>query len=55
MIILDTNIISELMKVNPASEVTDWVASHTPRNLFTTTITQAEILSFSNQTTGYSF
>ncbi|AFZ50170.1 type II toxin-antitoxin system VapC family toxin [Dactylococcopsis salina] len=44
MIILDTNVVSELMKINPSIKVIKWVASYSPQNLFTTTITQAEIL-----------
>ncbi len=45
MIILDTNIISELMKGNKCSEnVYNWTAQQNINNLFTTTITQAEIL-----------
>jgi len=44
MIVLDTNVISELMKVNATPQVINWVASYPPQELFTTTITQAEIL-----------
>lgn len=45
MIILDTNIISELMKGNKCAEnVYNWIAQENVNNLFTTTITQAEIL-----------
>ena len=44
MIILDTNVLSELMKPAPASVVVDWVASQPAANLYTTSITQAEIL-----------
>lgn len=43
MIILDTNVISELMKLKCSIKVMDWVASYPPQNLFTTTINQAEI------------
>ena len=32
------------MKLSPESAVMDWFASQTPQNLFTTTITQAEVL-----------
>jgi len=44
MIILDTNVLSELMKREPGAVVVDWVESKVAASLFTTTITQAEIL-----------
>ena len=44
MIILDTNVLSELMKPAPASIVVDWVAALPVASLYTTSITQAEIL-----------
>ncbi len=44
MIILDTNVLSELMKADPATNVVGWTAAQPPSSLFTTTITQAEIL-----------
>jgi predicted nucleic acid-binding protein len=44
MIILDTNVISELMKPTPTARVVAWVAAQPPQSLFTTSITQAEIL-----------
>ncbi|NCT57716.1 MAG: type II toxin-antitoxin system VapC family toxin [Legionella sp.] len=44
MIILDTNIISELMKAIPNQQVTTWLDQHDPITLFTTSITVAEIL-----------
>ncbi len=44
MIILDTNVISELMKSKKSQNVYDWVSQQSVMNLFTTTITQAEIL-----------
>ena len=44
MIILDTNVLSELMKASPSQQVLRWFASQPPLQLFTTTITQAEIL-----------
>ena len=44
MIILDTNVLSELMRSAPATAVTNWVATQSAANLFITTITQAEIL-----------
>lgn len=44
MIILDTNVVSELMKLQGSAIVYQWVAAQPMMNLFTTTITQAEIL-----------
>jgi predicted nucleic acid-binding protein len=44
MIILDTNVVSELMKPAPADRVIRWVASQTATSLYTTSITYAEIL-----------
>ena len=44
MIILDTNVLSELMKADPLRNVVGWTAAQPPSSLFTTTITQAEIL-----------
>lgn len=42
--ILDTNIISELMKLKPSARVFDWVSAQPRRALFTTAVNQAEIL-----------
>jgi predicted nucleic acid-binding protein len=44
MIVLDTNVLSETMRPSPAAEVLRWMAGHPASQLFTTTITQAEIL-----------
>jgi predicted nucleic acid-binding protein len=44
MIILDTNVLSELMRPDPAPKVVAWVALQPTASLFTTSITQAEIL-----------
>jgi predicted nucleic acid-binding protein len=44
MIILDTNVLSELMKPKPATKVVDWMAAQPAARLYTTSITQAEIL-----------
>lgn len=44
MIVLDTNIISELMRPQGNVEVYQWVSNQPISNLFTTTITQAEVL-----------
>ena len=44
MIVLDTNVLSELMKATPADSVMRWIASQPATSLYTTSITQAEIL-----------
>lgn len=44
MIILDTNVLSELIKPKKSEIVRNWVAQQPLMNFFTTTITQAEIL-----------
>lgn len=44
MILLDTNVVSELMKAAPSDSVTDWIAVQPASSLYTTSITQAEIL-----------
>jgi len=44
MIILDTNVISELMRGTPAPAVVRWVNAKPAVNLYVTSITQAEIL-----------
>ncbi len=44
MIILDTNVVSELMKPAPTGRVVDWTAAQPAASLYTTSITQAEIL-----------
>jgi len=44
MIILDTNVISELMRGAPAPAVVRWVNARPAINLYVTSITQAEIL-----------
>lgn len=43
MIILDTNVLSEFMRTEPNPVVMDWVAQQAPSEIFTTTITQAEV------------
>lgn len=44
MIILDTNVVSELMKPSPSAAVVRWVARQADTSLYTTSITEAEIL-----------
>lgn len=43
MIILDTNIISELMRAEPAPQVLAWIRGRSGSSLFTTSLAQAEI------------
>jgi predicted nucleic acid-binding protein len=43
VIILDTNVASELMKQSPARAVAGWSLSQDARDLFTTSVTLAEI------------
>ena len=43
MIILDTNVLSELMRLKPSARVAAWVAKQPAAELFTTSITEAEI------------
>jgi toxin FitB len=43
MIVLDTNVLSELMRPTPSAEVVAWVAEQPAADLFTTAITEAEI------------
>jgi predicted nucleic acid-binding protein len=44
MIILDTNVLSELMRPAPAPVVVEWLGGQPAGSLYTTSITQAEIL-----------
>jgi predicted nucleic acid-binding protein len=44
VIILDTNVLSEVMKPSPAAAVLAWLAAQPPASVYTTSITQAEIL-----------
>ena len=43
MIILDTNVLSELMRPKPSPRVVTWVAKQPATKIFTTSITEAEI------------
>ncbi|MGH9523889.1 MAG: type II toxin-antitoxin system VapC family toxin [Terriglobales bacterium] len=43
MIIVDTNVLSELMRVPPATAVMDWFAAQHATSLYTTAISEAEI------------
>jgi toxin FitB len=44
MIVLDTNVLSELMRPAPSARVVAWMAAQPGPSLYTTSITQAEIL-----------
>lgn len=44
MIILDTNVVSELMRANPSPNVVDWVAEQAAADLYLTTVSEAELL-----------
>ena len=44
MIVVDTNVTSELMKPSPSAVVTSWVGAQPHSELFTTSITVAEVL-----------
>ncbi len=44
MIIVDTNVVSKLMKPSPSASVVEWLRVQDGGELFTTSITLAEIL-----------
>ncbi len=44
MIVLDTNVLSEALKPAPSQMVLRWLAAQEPSTVFTTAITQAELL-----------
>jgi predicted nucleic acid-binding protein len=43
MILLDTNVISELMRIEPAQIVLDWFGNHDAGDLFISAVTEAEL------------
>jgi predicted nucleic acid-binding protein len=43
MIILDTNVLSEVLRPTPEAEVLAWLERQTPADLYTTTVTEAEV------------
>ena len=45
MILLDTNVISELMRPEPARIVLDWFGQHDAADLFISAVTEAELRS----------
>jgi len=44
MIVLDTNVLSEIIRTAPEPRVMQWLQEQSVRMLFTTTITRAELL-----------
>lgn len=42
--LIDTNVLSELMRQTPATQVLDWFTAQAPGQLYTSVITYAEIL-----------
>jgi toxin FitB len=45
VIVVDTNVVSELMRPSPAPQVRGWVVAQAPGELCTTAVTVAEIRS----------
>lgn len=43
MILLDTNVISELLRPSPAAAVLDWVSARDGETLFVSAVTEAEL------------
>ena len=41
MIVVDTNVVSELMRPSPSSQVRDWISAQAPGELCTTAVTVA--------------
>ncbi|MET0545802.1 MAG: type II toxin-antitoxin system VapC family toxin, partial [Caulobacterales bacterium] len=44
MIVLDTNVVSEMVRLRPNARVTHWLRAQPAASVFTTAITEAEIL-----------
>jgi hypothetical protein len=44
MIVLDTNVLSEILRPAPSAKVLEWMRAEPVSALFTTTITEAELL-----------
>ena len=43
MVVIDTNIVSELMRAEPSAEVLDWMDTRLRQGLFVTAVTEAEV------------
>ena len=44
MIVLDTNVLSEVVRLSPSPKVVRWLVEQGPVSVFTTAVTQAEML-----------
>lgn len=44
MIVLDTNVLSEVVRLSPSPKVVRWLVEQEPVSIFTTAVTQAETL-----------
>lgn len=44
MIVLDTNVLSEVLRLMPEPRVLSWLSSHPRPSLFTTAVTRGEVL-----------
>lgn len=44
MIVLDTNVVSEATQAQPSAAVRAWLRQHSPKDLYITAITEAEML-----------
>ena len=44
MIILDTNVLSEVLRFNPEPTVLRWLDAYSPNSVYVTSVTQAEML-----------
>ncbi len=43
MVVIDTDVVSELMRAEPSAEVLDWMDDRQPRELYVTAVTEAEV------------
>jgi toxin FitB len=44
MLVLDTNVLSELMRARPDAHVLDWARAQSGKDVYTTAINEAEML-----------
>jgi toxin FitB len=44
MIVLDTNVLSEVIRPEPSARVLSWILSEQPFSIYTTSVSQAELL-----------
>jgi toxin FitB len=52
MIILDTNVVSEVLRPTPEPTVLEWLEEQPASSVFTTAVTQGEILYRGSQSLG---